>query len=255
LFCRKSLKNAQTWVDFHWKERLQMQGPREFSIDVTNLRFIHASKDSITAFRVLTLRFLKSVKSASAIILALLTLGAAMEIRAEDPIAPTGPATRSLDRYSHIWTAKPFVAATVVTPQAESIVQRYAITGYARFGGSDMVFILDRVSLTRFAVTALKPVQGVELLEVTEKAGGGRLKARIRASGEVAEVAYDAGAAGMAMGGENPGMIGSNVPNPPGVAMPPPQPGVVPNQGNSPRRQISAPRPIRVVPRKNIQGQ
>ncbi len=199
------------------------------------------------------------MKSAFAIILALLALGAATESRAdktvEPALEPPGPSDRSLDRYSHIWTAKPFVAATVVTPQAESIVQRYAVTGYARFSGSDMVFILDRVSLNRFAITAQKPQNGVELMEVTENTGAGRLKARIRASGEVAEVVYDAGAAGMPMG-ENPGMVGSNVPNPMGAAVPPPQPGVAaPNQGNSPRRQITAPRPIRVVPRKPIQGQ
>jgi hypothetical protein len=195
------------------------------------------------------------VKSAPAIILALLTLGVAAEAHADDPAVPANPERRSLDRYSHIWTAKPFVAATVVTPQAESIVQRYAITGYAKFAGSDMVFILDRVSLGRFTITANKPQNGVELLEVTENTRADRLRARVRAAGEVAELVYDAGAAGMAMGGgENPGVAGSNIPTP-GVAMPPPQPGVVPNQQNSTRRQITAPRPIRVVPRKPVQGQ
>jgi hypothetical protein len=191
------------------------------------------------------------VKSAFPIASVFLILATARYAHAADPAASDGPTERSLDRYTHIWTAKPFVAATVVTPQAESVVQRYAITGYAQFGGSDVLFLLDRTTLSRFTVTEQKPDSGVELLAVTEKDDANHLKARIRAGGEVAEVAYDAAATGMPTGGDNPAMAAVGNPNSnPAGASPPALGGPAPNQVAGQRRTVAAPRPVRVIQRR-----
>jgi len=164
---------------------------------------------------------------------------------------------RSLDRYMHIWTAKPFVAATVVSPQAESLAQRYAITGYGQFGGTDVVFILDRVSLNRFTISQGREENGVALLDVAEKDDATRLKAKIRIAGEVAELTYDPGVAGiMSAGVENP-VLASNgqppIPNPNMGGQPQMN---LPNQNQvTPVRRNGAPRPARVIQRKQIQSQ
>lgn len=194
----------------------------------------------------------KPVKSTSAIILASLTCGF-VSLGVADEV--TGPSERSLDRYTHIWTAKPFVAATVVTPQAESLAQRYAITGYGHFSGSDVVFLLDRVSLSRFTVTNEREENGVALLDVTEKENANGLKARIKIGGEVAELAYDPGTAGMAMAGAETPNLAANVPNPvPTANMGTMPQAAMPNQVQ-PQRRGAAPRPVRVIQRKPIQSQ
>lgn len=201
----------------------------------------------------------KPVKSTSAVILALLTCGLASVGHMDAADEVTGPSERSLERYTHIWTAKPFVAATVVTPQAESLAQRYAITGYGSFGGNDVIFILDRVSLSRFTITDQREENGVALLDVTEKDDANRLKARIRIGGEVAELAYDPGTAGMVMGGgENPALTANMQHIAPAAnmgamaqTMTPNPPQVVP-----PKRSGAAPRPVRVIQKRNaIQSQ
>lgn len=168
-----------------------------------------------------------------------------------------GASERSLDRYTHIWTAKPFVAATVVSPQAESLAQRYAITGYGQFGGTDVVFILDRVSLNRFTISQEREENGVALLDVAEKDDATRLKAKIRIAGEVAELTYDPGVAGiMTAGVDNPVMAPSGqppIPNP-NTGMPP-QVGMPSQNQVTPVRRTGAPRPVRVIQRKSIQSQ
>jgi hypothetical protein len=103
------------------------------------------------------------------------------------------PIQYPLDRYEHIWKSSPFIAATEVTPQGESIAQRYAVTGFGRIGSSDVVFLFDRKSLSRFSIEMGSPTQGVELIEVTKSEELSLLRARIRAEGQVAEIGYDSG--------------------------------------------------------------
>lgn len=197
------------------------------------------------------------MNSPLAIVWFALTLGSAAICFADAPTGESSP-ERTLDRYTHIWTAKPFVAATVVTPQAESLVQRFAITGYAHFGGSDVVFLLDRTTLNRFTVTEQKSANGVDLLSVVEKADAGKLKARIRVGGEVAEIAYDVATAGLGSMGENP----VQPPSPDGgMAVAPNIPPSIPSQDNAinpvpvQKRIVPIPRPPRVIQRKPIQTQ
>lgn len=106
------------------------------------------------------------------------------------------PTQHELERYEHIWKAAPFIAATEVTPKGESIAQRFALTGFARLGESEVIFLFDRKSLSRFSVAKGSPQNGVELLAVAEKANINELGARIKAEGEVAEITYDASVAG-----------------------------------------------------------
>lgn len=137
--------------------------------------------------------------------------------QAEEPWMPT---QHDLDRYEHIWKAAPFIAATEVTPKGESIAQRFALTGFARLGESEIVFLFDRKSLNRFSVSKSQPQNGVELLAVAEKDTITELGARIRAEGEVAEITYDGAVANAS---ETSMMANGN-------SQPPPQPVPAPNR-------------------------
>lgn len=119
------------------------------------------------------------------------------------------PTQHELERYEHIWKAAPFIAATEVTPKGESIAQRFALTGFARLGDSEVIFVFDRKSLSRFSVAKGSPQQGVELIAVAEKDNINELGARIKAEGEVAEITYDAS---VAAAGEAPAVAGVPVP-------------------------------------------
>lgn len=102
------------------------------------------------------------------------------------------PVQHPLERYEHIWKSAPFVAATEVTPQSESLAQRYAVTGFARIGNADVVFLFDRKTLNRFSIGTANPTENVELVEVTGSEEMSSLRARIRVQGQVAEIGYDA---------------------------------------------------------------
>lgn len=123
------------------------------------------------------------------------------------------PQEHAIERYAAIWQKAPFVAATDVSPAAESIARRFAVTGFARVGGNDVIFVFDRKGLGRFTVAKGMPGNGVELLEVTEGLQPKDLKAKIRAEGETAEIVFDP----TLMADSNKG---DNAPKPPVAAAP-----------------------------------
>lgn len=108
--------------------------------------------------------------------------------------ADWSPTPGDPERYEQIWKSSPFVAATAVTPQAESLAQRYTITGFARLGEREVVFIFDRKALSRFTISKDLPQNGVELISVKEGDSLKALNAKIRVGSEVAVIAYDASA-------------------------------------------------------------
>ncbi len=101
------------------------------------------------------------------------------------------PQSPEVDRYSLIWERAPFVAVTEVTPTGESMAKRFAITGFARTGGDDVLFMFDRKGLKRFVVSKAFPRDGIEILSVEEGASIRDLKAKVRAEGEVVEISFD----------------------------------------------------------------
>lgn len=105
------------------------------------------------------------------------------------------PPQRGIDRYAHIWKTSPFVAIAEVNPQSESLASRYAVTGFARVGESEVVFVLDRKGLTRFSLSKDQPKNGVELVSLQNSGDLKTLGATIRSGGEVAVIACDVNAA------------------------------------------------------------
>ena len=95
------------------------------------------------------------------------------------------PPPRGIDRYEHIWKTSPFVAVAEVNPQAESLASRYAVTGFARVGASEVVFLLDRKGLVRFSLSKDQPKNGVELVSLQNSGDLKTLGATIRSGGEV----------------------------------------------------------------------
>lgn len=107
------------------------------------------------------------------------------------------PANHDVQRFEPIWKRSPFVAVSNVAA-SEGIAGRFAVTGFAKLGQSDIVFVFDRKELRRFAIAKEAPVDGLELLSVAE---GGRpedFKARIRSGGESADICFDASLAASA---------------------------------------------------------
>lgn len=117
-------------------------------------------------------------------------------IKSELHAGEWSPVQYPLSRYEQIWKSSPFVAASEVSPQAESLAQRFAVTGFVRIGSSDVVFLFDRKSLSRFSIANGSPAQGVELVDVSETDDLALLRAKVRVEGQVAEIFYDAGVGG-----------------------------------------------------------
>lgn len=165
------------------------------------------------------------------------------------------PVDYSLERYEHIWKSSPFVAATETAPKGGSIALRYSVTGFAQIGDTEMVFLFDRIGLSRFSVTKDTPENGVELLEVAEQTEVSPLGAKIRVNGEVAEISYDASLATSDMT-TSPARNGSQAPS-----IPPPPNGqnlqnsqgvVAPGSPVQVSEKAAVPRPTRVIRRRPL---
>lgn len=102
------------------------------------------------------------------------------------------PVTREIDRYAHIWKAAPFTAASNVSSKAGGIAARFTLTGFARVGAEEVIFLFDRADLSRFSVTKSRPENGVTLVEVLPAGQIKDLKVRIRAGEEIALISYEA---------------------------------------------------------------
>lgn len=166
------------------------------------------------------------------------------------------PGNPEVERFAPIWKRSPFVAVTP-TAAGEGIAGRFAVTGFAKLGESDIVFVFDRKELKRFAIAKESPVEGVELVSVAEGGAPGDFTARIRSGGELAEIRFDAAlAAGpdpsaekrapasLSRATENGGQTASAVP---GVRVP----ATLQAGSHSPQ----PPRAARVIRRRTISAQ
>lgn len=71
------------------------------------------------------------------------------------------------------------------------MANRFAITGFARKGSDEMLFIFDRKGLRRFVLSKATPSDGFEILSVHEGESIRDLKVKVRTEGEVVEITYD----------------------------------------------------------------
>ena len=152
------------------------------------------------------------------------------------------PPPRGIDRYEHLWKTSPFVAVAEVNPQAESLASRYAVTGFARVGASEVVFLLDRKGLVRFSLSKDQPKNGVELVSLQNSGDLKTLGATIRSGGEVAVIACDV----------NPPDVSAQAPAPnPADGGKPVQVVRSSAQPGAPGSEV-VPKPTRIIKRKPI---
>lgn len=144
------------------------------------------------------------------------------------------PAAREIARYEHIWKSAPFVAKAEAVPEADST--RFAVTGFARVGEDEVIFLLDRKSLNRFSIAQSAPKNGVELISVQNAGDIKRLTAKIRSNGEVATIGFDASPAPA----PPPRPVQSSAADPPEVTI---------------ADKSAAPKPARNIQRKTIRVQ
>ncbi|MFZ4683300.1 MAG: hypothetical protein ACOYMS_12415 [Terrimicrobiaceae bacterium] len=168
----------------------------------------------------------------------LLLSGGTAALRADD----WAPPQRGIERYEHIWKTSPFVAIAEVNPQSESLASRYAVTGFARVGANEVVFVLDRKGLTRFSLSKDQPKNGVELVSLQNSGDLKTLGATIRSGGEVAVIACDVSA-------PDPNAQ-AVAPNPAGAGNQS-QVVKVSSQPAAPGSEV-VPRPNRIIKRKTI---
>lgn len=116
-------------------------------------------------------------------------LGASVAVSAGDSWAP---ADQAFQRYEDLWRTSPFIVAAVQAAPSDTRPERYTMTGYAKVGGNDVVFLLDKESLARFSVASNQPEEGVKLVSVTENSSG-IITAKIRVGNRDANVALDVG--------------------------------------------------------------
>lgn len=127
------------------------------------------------------------------------------------------PEPRPLDRYEKIWTVSPFVAVTDLSGQVDDLTGRFVLTGFARFGEKDVVFLFDRTTLERFMLTPDQPRQGLELERIDQAADLKSARVVLRSGGRSVELTYDpaavpdAGAAVSANMPFNPAAGGGNL--------------------------------------------
>lgn len=162
------------------------------------------------------------------------------------------PEAREIERYAAIWQKSPFVAATEVSPAAESIAKQFALTGFANIGGNDVIFVFDRKGLGRFTVAKGTPINGVELISVSEGLEVKDLKAVVRAQGETAEIIYDPSLSAEKGGQTTPQSPTAPPPSPPPPAPPVHQENTAALSGTTAASSEVPPRPVRTFKRKPI---
>lgn len=102
---------------------------------------------------------------------------------------PEGPTP--LSRYQKIWEISPFVALTDLSGQADEFSGRFALTGFARLGDKDVVFIYDRTTLERFALTPGQSRNGITLSALFHHGDLRTARASVQVAGREIEVTYD----------------------------------------------------------------
>lgn len=98
---------------------------------------------------------------------------------------------RDLSRYESIWTRSPFVAVTDLSGQADDLAGRFVLTGFARMGDKDVIFLFDRTSLERFSLTPGQARQGLSLQSLTHEGDLKSVRASVVSGGKTLVLAYD----------------------------------------------------------------
>ena len=102
---------------------------------------------------------------------------------------PSGPT--ELSRYQKIWEISPFVAVTDLSGQADDLAGRFVVTGFARMGSKDVVFVFDRTTLERFALTPGETRNGVALQSLSHQGDLRSVRATLASGGRSLEISYD----------------------------------------------------------------
>ncbi|GAT34248.1 hypothetical protein TSACC_22673 [Terrimicrobium sacchariphilum] len=161
---------------------------------------------------------------------------------AEEPVDFT-PETRDLAYYRIIWEKSPFVARTSdAAAQGPALAQRFALTGLAALGDRQLIFLLDRNTLTRVVVGNGKDQSGVQIVSIQNPDRLKEAAVTIRLGNEEATLKYDPGVAQVAnQPAQPPAPIGPGG-GPPGMGGQPPAQAASQNPGSAPQPQ--APRQI-----------
>lgn len=139
--------------------------------------------------------------------------------RAQEPVDFV-PETHELAYYRAIWEKSPFVARTAdAAQQGPALAQRFALTGLATLGDRQLIFLLDRNTLTRVVVGNGKDQLGIQVVSIQN---ADRLKesaVTIRLGNEEATLKYDPGVAQVANqpAPSAPGAGPGRPPGPPGM--------------------------------------
>lgn len=103
---------------------------------------------------------------------------------------PSGPT--DISRYQKIWDISPFVAVTDLSGQADDMAGRFSLTGFARMGEKDVVFVFDRTTLERFTLTVGETRSGVALQNLQHNGDLRSVRATLAIGGRTLEIGYDA---------------------------------------------------------------
>ncbi|MBN8709784.1 MAG: hypothetical protein J0I10_10410 [Verrucomicrobia bacterium] len=118
--------------------------------------------------------------------------------RAQEPVDFV-PDTHELTYYRAIWEKSPFVARTAdAAQQGPALAQRFALTGLATLGDRQLVFLLDRNTLTRVVVGNGKDQSGVQIVSIQNPDRLKESAVTIRLGNEEATLKYDPGVAQVA---------------------------------------------------------
>lgn len=133
------------------------------------------------------------------------------------------PESYGIERYEHIWKKSPFIKETQIIQASDGLEKRFAITGIAQIGEKQVVFLLDRNSLSTTRVSSGEPAaSGVELVTVAQNADARQSSATIRLGAEQAVVRFDPNM--LATGGAQPAPQPPNFPAAAGSPPPVPRP-------------------------------
>jgi len=102
-----------------------------------------------------------------------------------------GPQARDLSRFETIWQKSPFVAVTDLSGQVDDLAGRFVLTGFARLGEKDVVFLFDNTTLERFQLSAGDIRQGLALESLRHEGDLKSVRATMASGGRTIELAYD----------------------------------------------------------------
>ncbi len=149
------------------------------------------------------------------------------------------PETYAIERYEHIWKKSPFIKETQIIQASDGLEKRFALTGIARIGEKQVVFLLDRQALVPMRVSTGEPKNGVELVAVLQNSDARKSSATIRLGAEQADVRFDANVLGA---GAQPGPPPPNFPA--AAGNPPPIPQSIRPPGSAAMPAVRAPQPV-----------